>query len=88
MSEVDVPDDIQRVLFIKREIEALILEVHNEQLKIALREIDRYLILHCPHQFVNDLIDVDPDKSITIHYCQLCFMDEKQVLGSNCHQFG
>jgi hypothetical protein len=79
MGDIDVPDDIQRVLFIKRELEELFLEVQNENLRTALKEIDRYLILHCPHQFVDDLIDVDPDKSITISYCQLCFTDKSRI---------
>jgi hypothetical protein len=28
----------------------------------------------CQHEFIVDLIDIDPDKSISIKYCQLCLV--------------
>ena len=27
---------------------------------------------NCDHQFIQDLIDIDPDRSIMIVYCELC----------------
>lgn len=27
----------------------------------------------CKHNIVSDLIDIDPDRSITIYYCKYCF---------------
>ena len=27
---------------------------------------------NCEHQFVHDLIDIDPDRSMEIVYCELC----------------
>ena len=31
-----------------------------------------YLHKHCKHNVVNDLIDVDPDRSMAISYCTIC----------------
>jgi hypothetical protein len=74
----EVPSDIQGVLFIKREIEILLIELDDENLKNALKHCDQYLINHCPHQYITDLIDIDPEKSQTICYCKLCFMEKRE----------
>tara|TARA_B110000858_G_C17629068_1_gene392614 strand:+ start:668 stop:817 length:150 start_codon:yes stop_codon:yes gene_type:complete len=31
----------------------------------------------CHHQWINDLIDIDPDRSIYVTYCDLCFECKK-----------
>jgi len=28
---------------------------------------------NCSHQYVTDSIDIDPEKSIIIHYCHICY---------------
>jgi hypothetical protein len=30
-------------------------------------------IKECEHNIISDLIDIDPDRSITIYYCEHCF---------------
>jgi hypothetical protein len=40
-----------------------------------LKEVNAYLFLHCQHRYVEDLIDIDPDKSQTIRYCEKCFLE-------------
>lgn len=37
-----------------------------------LKQIDKYLYKHCKHVIVKDLIDIDPDRSKTIYYCEKC----------------
>jgi hypothetical protein len=39
-----------------------------------LKEVNGYLFLHCKHDFVDDLIDIDPDRSQTIRYCYKCML--------------
>jgi hypothetical protein len=34
---------------------------------------------NCEHQFVHDLIDIDPDRSIMIVYCELCEKIQKNA---------
>lgn len=43
--------------------------------KILLR-IEKYLIQHsddCDHNIIEDLIDIDPDRSQMVKYCNLCY---------------
>ena len=37
-----------------------------------LEEIKIFLLKNCNHKWVNDLIDVTPDRSIYVKYCELC----------------
>lgn len=34
--------------------------------------ISTYNITKCHHSIIEDLIDIDPDNSLTIHYCEKC----------------
>ena len=36
----------------------------------------------CEHVFIEDLIDITPDKSKTIKYCAHCFLEDKDILTS------
>jgi hypothetical protein len=35
-------------------------------------EMERCSQSNCEHRFVRDLIDIDPDRSMIIVYCELC----------------
>jgi hypothetical protein len=35
-------------------------------------ECDKYIFNNCKHDFVIDLIDIDPDTSKNICYCKIC----------------
>ena len=37
-----------------------------------LKQVTKYLHKHCNHNVVDDLIDIDPDRSKTISYCTIC----------------
>ena len=39
-----------------------------------LKDVNAYLFTHCKHDFVEDLIDIDPDRSQTIKYCNRCML--------------
>ena len=39
-----------------------------------LKDVNAYLHVHCKHDFVEDLIDIDPDLSQTIKYCCKCLL--------------
>ncbi len=45
----------------------------NEEYSEIVQMIENYVIKHCQHKIVRDLIDIDPDKSKTIFYCENCF---------------
>ena len=51
---------------------------HNNQSK-HLEQLNQYIIIinnviynRCPHNWIVDEIDIDPDRSIQIKYCELC----------------
>jgi len=66
--------DIQEVLTIKKRIENLIKEQDNAQLRNALEQLNQFLNQNCSHDYVDDFIDIDPDRSIKITYCTRCMM--------------
>ena len=39
-----------------------------------LKSVNEYLHLHCKHNYVVDSIDIDPDRSETIRYCEKCYL--------------
>ena len=40
-----------------------------------LKSVNEYLHLHCKHNYVVDSIDIDPDRSETILYCEKCYLN-------------
>jgi hypothetical protein len=40
-----------------------------------LKQVNEYLHLHCKHNYVTDSIDIDPDRSETIRYCEKCYLN-------------
>jgi|TARA_B100001287_G_scaffold235848_1_gene208174 hypothetical protein len=46
----------------------------NDEINIILKKVDEFLLKHCRHEIVDDLIDIDPDRSKSIRYCEKCFI--------------
>lgn len=45
----------------------------NPDYKNIIQLVEKYLIDHCNHNIIDDLIDIDPDRSKMIKYCTLCY---------------
>lgn len=48
----------------------------NPDYKNIIQLIEKYLLEHsgeCNHNIIDDLIDIDPDRSKMIKYCTLCY---------------
>jgi hypothetical protein len=83
MSEnVDVHDDTEininegtiNILYrMKLELEARSMTDTNDDLKIIIQNIDKYLRDHCVHKIVYDYIDLSNERSIMISYCEKCY---------------
>ena len=56
------------------EIDALLNQQNEHIIKLILlnKKINTKLIDICKHDWVTDLIDIDPDRSKTIEYCKIC----------------
>ena len=39
--------------------------------------IDQQIVSSCHHEWISDEIDIDPDRSLTICYCNKCLMTKK-----------
>ena len=46
--------------------------VDGHELVELRQKYDRKIKTFCKHEFVQDLIDIDPDRSETIEYCHKC----------------
>ena len=66
--------DIQEVLIIKKRIENLVKEQDNAHLKNALEQLNQFLNQNCSHDYIDDFIDIDPDRTMQIIYCTKCMM--------------
>jgi hypothetical protein len=66
-------DNIYELLRIKREIENLLKENDNFHLQNAVLSIEKYLSERCPHNKIRDYIDINPETSVPIEYCTICY---------------
>jgi len=58
-------------------ISELLIEINeyknkNNKIKNILNDINTYLLNNCDHIYVEDTIDINPDKSQNIVYCKIC----------------
>ena len=47
-------------------------DTSDPEYKEILHYVERYIKTHCKHEIIQDLIDIDPDRSKTIFYCKHC----------------
>jgi len=66
--------DIMVVNMIKAKEHLLKIELTeaNENYKKILLLIDNFLFENCVHKILHDYIDIDPDKTKLIYYCEKC----------------
>lgn len=48
--------------------------LRDNEIDEILKLVDQYLKKNCNHKIVNDLIDIDPDRSKSIQYCEHCLV--------------
>lgn len=64
-------------------------EEKDEEYYAIIKTMDKYLYKHCNHKIVKDLIDIDPDRSKTIYYCEICeltFNTQKNTICKNVEE--
>ncbi len=44
----------------------------NELYREIYNKLETYINTYCDHDFIDDTIDIDPDKSKSISYCKNC----------------
>lgn len=45
---------------------------HINQLVLLNTQLHKKIIMLCKHEWIEDSIDIDPDRSKTIEYCKVC----------------
>ena len=76
-----VPEDITNthVLFAKPINNNIFLQ-QKLYLQYLKSECLKQIYLLCEHEFIDDTIDIDPDRSKTIRYCKYCECNENMLL--------
>ena len=49
----------------------------DNRFKKMVKDMECYLEGECNHNWVHDLVDIDPDRSKSIIYCTQCFITKK-----------
>lgn len=62
-------DTIENIIQIKN---ILISCEKNDEIQDIIKRVDNFLIKYCDHEIVDDVIDIDPDRSTSIRYCEKC----------------
>ena len=46
----------------------------NDEINEIVKHVDNILLKNCTHRIVDDVIDIDPDRSKSIQYCEKCYV--------------
>jgi hypothetical protein len=50
-----------------------------DQWQTLLKKINQQIYQECQHEFVTDYIDLNLERSQTIHYCKICSLEEESL---------
>uniref|UniRef100_A0A6C0HIF0 Uncharacterized protein n=1 Tax=viral metagenome TaxID=1070528 RepID=A0A6C0HIF0_9ZZZZ len=64
--------EVEIMLSVKQQLEIMPVNKQTPDYFSILKGVHKYLHKHCNHAIVSDLIDINPDKSMTISYCTIC----------------
>lgn len=67
-----MPDDIFAMVKALEALDRVDISMRNGMYRKIHEYIQNYLQHYCIHSIVSDMIDIDPDKSRTIRYCEHC----------------
>lgn len=66
-------EKVQAMVYAKLSLQTIHPELLDEKYNEILQTIEEYINAHCQHVKVDDLIDIDPDRSKSITYCEVCY---------------
>ena len=73
MSMCDPHDDLEMMVEVKTVLERLDTKLQKPAYKTILDLVNSYITNRCNHYIITDSIDIDPDRSKVIYYCEICF---------------
>jgi hypothetical protein len=65
--------DVEIMAKVKSYLELYPEKLRNSEYKDIVRGVSEYLENKCAHKVVMDWIDITPDSSQTIYYCEKCY---------------
>jgi hypothetical protein len=69
------PNPVQHMVDALFKLSILPENKQNGQYREIVRLMKVYIDVYCQHHIVEDLIDIDPDRSKTIRFCEYCNKD-------------
>lgn len=64
--------DVEIMLVVQKKLLCIPITKQNAEYFDIVEQVNKYLLNHCCHEIVNDLIDIDLDRSKVIEYCTIC----------------
>jgi hypothetical protein len=68
-----VMDLIYEFIKIRSILETISQERHTKMTRDMLKQVSDHIDQHCQHVIVRDTIDISPEESKTIYYCEHCW---------------
>ena len=69
----ELPIDISVIVQAKGLLESIPDDNQNEEYKHIVMKIKNYITNRCPHHNVYDYIDINPECTKRIEYCEYCY---------------
>ena len=66
-------EKVHVMVYAKLSLQTIPPEIQDADYTKILETIEEYIETHCQHVKVDDLIDIDPDRSKSITYCEVCY---------------
>jgi len=70
------PEDIRLLVAAQISLKSIPTENQNIYYRRILKYIDDYLETHCNHHYIFDWVDINPETSKRICYCEHCFKEK------------
>ena len=65
-------EKVQKLIYAISSLQMISVEDRDKAFDTIIDLMEKYIDEHCVHSIVTDLIDIDPDTSKSIKYCEYC----------------
>jgi hypothetical protein len=71
-------ESVENVVRARLILETLSLHYQSPDYKQLIQNMNEYVKNNCYHSFVEDYVDVDPERSQRIRYCEICYSNSEE----------
>jgi hypothetical protein len=65
-------EKIQKLVYANLSLQMIPIEERDDALIEIIEMIEKYIDDNCIHSIITDLIDIDPETSKSVDYCEYC----------------